>query len=196
MERKTTTPRTICRAEPSTSGSESFFNSADVSGNLQIRDPNSGLVVIVKDASTADGAPLVTAEPTSLGNGSKDDEWQLLPTSNGYYRLVNTKSGLGMAVENASRADGAPIVQFAFSYGTGNYEWLIQHTDRGTYNFINRLSGLFLEVPGGSSTPGTQVEQASYEPGRTQQFTLAEDAPKTGPSAKRGNTISPGTLPY
>jgi hypothetical protein len=66
-----------------------------------------------------------------------------IPTSNGYYRLVNTKSGLAMAVENASRADGAPIVQFAFSYGTGNYEWLIQHTDRGTYNFINRWERAF-----------------------------------------------------
>src|SRR5207248_4008850 len=44
----------------STSGAETFFNSADVSGNLQIRDNNSGLAVVAQNASTADGAAIVT----------------------------------------------------------------------------------------------------------------------------------------
>ena len=45
----------------STAGAESFFNSADVSGNLQLRDSNSGLTLVVPGASTTDGAAVVTA---------------------------------------------------------------------------------------------------------------------------------------
>src|SRR5215472_9697299 len=140
----------------STSGAETFFNSADVSGNLRIHDTNSGLAVVVQNASTTNGAPIVTAQPSSLGNGTNDDEWQFIPTNNGYYQVVNANSGLAIAVQNASTMSGAPVVQFTFSNGTGNDEWLLQHADNGTYNFINRLSGLYMEVPGASTTPGTQ----------------------------------------
>src|SRR5262249_11644956 len=145
----------------STSGAETFFNSADVSGNLQIHDTNSGLAVVVQNASTTNGAPVVIAQPSSLGNGTNDDEWQFISAVNRYYRVVNANSGLAMAVQNASTMSGAPIVQFRFSNGTGNDEWLLQHADNGTYNFINRLSSLYLDVPGASATPGTQLDQAS-----------------------------------
>ena len=161
----------------STAGAESFFNSADVSGNLQIHDANSGLAVIVQNASTTNGAAVVTAQPSPLGNGTNDDEWQFIPTSNGYYRVMNTNSGLAMAVQNASTMAGAPIVQFTFSNGAGNDEWLIQHADNGTYNVINRLSSLFLDVPGASTTPGTQLDQASANGAANQRFSLLEDAP-------------------
>jgi parallel beta-helix repeat protein len=162
----------------STAGVETFFNSADVSGNLQIRDSNSGLTLIVQGASTADGAAAVTAQPSPLGNGSNDDEWQFIPTNNGYYRVVNANSGLVMAVQGASPSDGAPIIQTAYTAdATFNDEWLIQPTDNGLYNFVDRLSALYLDVPGASTTAGTQLDQSPSNGGANQQFSLVEDTP-------------------
>jgi parallel beta-helix repeat protein len=160
-----------------TSGAETFFNSADVSGNLQIRETDHDLAAVVQNASTADGASVVTAHDHALGSGTNDDEWQFIPTTRGYYRLVNANSGLSLAVQNASTAAGAPIVQATYSNGTGNDEWLIQHTANGTYNFINRLSNLLLDVPEHTGKPGIQLDQAQPGTCANQQFRLIEDAP-------------------
>src|SRR5581483_9861845 len=170
----------------STAGAESFFNSADVSGNLQLRDSNSGLTLVVPGASTTDGAAVVTAQPNSLGNGTNDDEWQFIPTTNGYYKVVNANSGLVMAVQGASSSNGAPIIQTAYTAdATFNDEWLIQPTDSGLYNFVNRLSSLLLDVPG--TTVGTQLVQSAASGGANQQFSLVEDSPAT---AVPGFTLS------
>jgi parallel beta-helix repeat protein len=160
-----------------TSGAESFFNSADVSGNLQIRESNHDLATVVNDASTADGAPVVTAHDQALGNGTSDDEWQFIPMSSGYYRVVNANSGLFLAVQNAFTSNGAPIVQSTYSNGTGNDEWLIQHTANGTYNLINRLSNLLLDVPNLTAKPGIELDQAQPGTCANQQFRLIEDSP-------------------
>lgn len=157
-----------------TSGAESFFNSADVSGNLQIRESIHDLVAVVQDASTSDSAPVITAHDHPLGDGTNDDEWQFIPTTSGYYRVVNANSGLSLAVRNASATSGAPIVQSTYSNGIGNDEWLIQHTANSTYNFINRLSNLLLDVPNLTGHPGIQLDQAQPGTCTNQQFRLIE----------------------
>lgn len=160
----------------STSGAEAFFNSVDVSGKFQIRDMD-GLAAIVRNASTADGAPVVATYNPSLGNGSNDDEWEFIPTTSGYYRVVNVNSGLSMVVQSASTASGAPVVQSIYSNGTGIDEWLIQHAEDGTYNLINRQSGLLLDVPESRVTPNTQLDQTEPISCADQEFKLVEDAP-------------------
>lgn len=164
----------------STGGAEVFFNSPDVSGNLQIRDSNSGLGVIVQNASTSSGAAVVTAQPVSQGNGTEDDEWQLVPTDSGHYRIMNENSGLALVVQGASTASGALVIQAAYTAdGTYNDEWLPVPTGTGLYSFVNRLSGLYLDVPGASTNPGTQLDQAASNGQANQQFSLVEDTPST-----------------
>src|SRR5262249_26952428 len=55
----------------STSGAESFFNSTDVDGNVSMQDANSGLNVLVQNAATTNGAPVVIGPASALGN----DQW-------------------------------------------------------------------------------------------------------------------------
>lgn len=152
-----------------TSGSETFFNSSDVDGYFAIQDSNSGLDVIVTNASTGSGAAIVTG-PAS---GSANDRWQLLPTTSGYYRVMNRNSGLALVVQGASTAAGALIVQSAYTGdSTYNDEWLVQPVGNGLYNFVNRRSGLYLDVTGASLTPGTQLTQQTASGGANQQFNL------------------------
>src|SRR5213076_2565905 len=68
----------------STAGTESFFNSTDVSSNLYVLDNLSGLVTLAKDAATTNGTPIVIAAASGLDN----DLWALIPTDSGYYRIT------------------------------------------------------------------------------------------------------------
>src|SRR6202012_369413 len=102
--------------------------------------------------STSSGAPIVIGQPGTLGN----DQWQLVPTDSGFYRLMNLKSKLAMAVTGASLNPGALVIQFTFG-SAKNDQWMPRPAGNGLYYFVNRLSGLCLEVPGAAS--GTQLDQ-------------------------------------
>lgn len=148
----------------STVGSEAFFNSADVSSNLFMQD-GSSLTVQAQNASTNSGVPVVIAPSTGLGN----DEWQLVPTDSGFYRIMNEKSGLAVNVNGASLNNGALIIQYPFGTKT-NDQWMPIQSGNGLYHFVNRLSGLCLDEPAGAS--GKQLDQQPYTNGPNQQFNL------------------------
>jgi len=150
-----------------TAGTETFFNSVDVSSNLYVFD-GSGLPTQAQGAATTNNTPVVIGPASGLDN----DLWALIPTDSGYYRITNKKSKLVMAVSGASLSPGALIVQF--SYGSGkNDQWMPMSAGNGLYYFINRLSGLCLNVP----AAGIQLTQQPYTGGANQQFTLTLLAP-------------------
>jgi hypothetical protein len=154
----------------STAGTESFFNSTDVSSNLYVQDSNSGLLALVQGASTANGAAIVLGSASGLDN----DKWALIPTDSGYYRITSKKSGLCMNVNGASLSAGALIIQYSFGSGK-NDQWMPMSAGNGLYYFVNRLSGLCLDVPGGVT--GTQLDQQPYTGGANQQFNLLLNVP-------------------
>jgi len=168
----------------STSGTEVFFNSPDVSGNLQIQDRNSGLDAVVQNAAITNGAPVVTGNATGLGN----DLWQLIPTGSGFYRLMSENSGKAMVVLNASTNSGAGVIQYTYNAG-GNDEWMPVSAGNGLYHFVNRLSGLYLDVTGASTVPGAPLDQQPFTGGANQQFNLVDTSPPVTVSAGL-NTVS------
>lgn len=149
----------------STAGVETFFNSPDVSSNQYMQDNYSRLAVLVANASMLSGAAVVINPSSGLGN----DQWALVPTDSGWYRITDLKSQLVMAVQGASKSAGAPVIQYSFGTAT-NDQWMPMWAGNGLYYFSNRLSGLCLDVPGGFS--GTQLVQAPYTNGVNQQFSL------------------------
>jgi hypothetical protein len=153
-----------------TSGAETFFNSANVDANMHIVDSNSNLDLIVQNASTGSGAAVVTGRPS----GSANDEWQLIPVGDGYYSIVNKNSGLALVVQNASRTRGARVIQAPYTAdSTSNDEWLIRPAGNGLYNFVNRLSGLYLDVSGAATAEGAQLIQWTPGTRANQQFSFA-----------------------
>ncbi|HTA95525.1 MAG TPA: RICIN domain-containing protein, partial [Verrucomicrobiae bacterium] len=158
-----------------TSASTAIFNSSDTISNLFVQDSNSGLAVLVQNASTSSGAAVVIGQASGLGN----DQWQLIPTDSGYYQIKNKNSGLDINVSGASTNAGAPVIQYAFG-SAKNDQWMPVSAGNGLYNFINRLSGLYLDVP--SAGAGTQLDQQTPNGGANQQFNLTGTSPGPQPS--------------
>ncbi len=169
-----------------TAGVEAFFNSTDVSSNLYLQDGNSGLAMVVSNASTANNAPVIIASPSGLGN----DQWALIPTDSGYVRITNKKSQLVLAVQGASLNAGASVVQYAFG-SAKNDQWFPVSAGNGRYYFTNRLSGLSLDVPSGIN--GAQLDQQPYVGGAGQQFKLLITPPVAGRLNPFAVTVSPAS---
>lgn len=168
----------------STSGAETFFNSPDVSGYLNIQDHNSSLYAVVTNAATGNGAAVILGQTNSLGN----DQWSLIPTDSGYYRVMNKSSGLAMVVLDASTNDGAPIIQWTYN-ASGNDEWMPVSAGDGLYSFVNRLSGMDLDVPNAETDAGTQLNQQPSTGGANQMFNLIDTIPSAMVSTA-SNTVS------
>ena len=165
----------------STSGTEVFFNSPDVSGNLYVQDSRSSLLAVVTNAATAGGAAVILGPTNSLGS----DQWLFVPTDSGFYQVVNKNSGLVMNVSGASTVAGAPVIQWPFGSGQ-NDQWMPMSAGNGLYYLVNRHSGQALDVP--ASGAGTSLDQQVYGSVANQQFRLIDPAPPT--PAMTGNTVA------
>jgi Ricin-type beta-trefoil lectin domain-like/Trypsin len=135
-----------------------FFDAGG--GQLQIVNFNSQLMLGVSGMSPDNSANIVQFHD----NGTKDHLWVFKPVNDPrkavVYKIVNSNSGKVLAVENASRADGAQIQQFADT-GTPDHLWEVQDTDAFTYTRIrNVVSGLFLGVDGMSKVDSALIKQA------------------------------------
>jgi len=98
-------------------------------------------------------------------------EWTFIATSNGYYQINSSKSGLDAVVLGGSTAAGAGIVQWSFG-STGNDQWRPVQNSDGSYTFFNLKSGLVLGDPGSSTSTSTQMDQETSNGGSNQKWKL------------------------
>ncbi|MGW2541117.1 glycosyl hydrolase family 95 catalytic domain-containing protein [Kitasatospora sp. NPDC001574] len=78
----------------------------------------------------------------------------------GEFKLVNRNSGLVMDVFGGSSADGAPVIQYAWS-GSTNQRWRLLPDHDGSFRLSSVRSGRVLEDPGASGTVGKALHQWS-----------------------------------
>lgn len=57
---------------------------------------------------------------TITGTGNSNQQWQAISVGNGYYKIINRASGLGLDLRDGSLADAAAIQQYTVT-GSGNY---------------------------------------------------------------------------
>lgn len=135
-------------------GGIAFANWMRDESSYQIMNANSGLVMAVPKAATY-STNLVQGPPT----WATDQQWVLLQlSSNGYFLLVDKRSGLVAGTENDSAADGALIVQKTYA-NQWNAMWQIIDAGNGYWKIKNRKSGLLLNVVGASTSTGARLEQ-------------------------------------
>ncbi|MBB3110044.1 GH43 family beta-xylosidase [Paenibacillus phyllosphaerae] len=132
--------------------------SGEGTGDIYYRivNRNSGKVMAIDTASTADGANILQW----TYDGSGDQRWALDPVSGGYFKLRASHSGKLAEVYEKSLLDGGNVVQWADNGGL-NQMWSFIPTGNQYFEIKNRNSGKLLDVTNGGLTDGVNIGQWS-----------------------------------
>ncbi|MEV6541992.1 RICIN domain-containing protein [Streptomyces sp. NPDC051665] len=137
-------------------------------GYTTVVNKGSGKCVDARSAASADG----TAVQQYTCNGSTAQNWQLVATDSGYYRVnSNLNAAEAWDVTGVSTADSALIQMWTYSSGA-NQQWLPVAEADGAYHFVNRNSGKCLDVPSASTADSVQLAQYTCNGTAAQSFTL------------------------
>ncbi|MGC4771798.1 RICIN domain-containing protein [Micromonospora sp. DT44] len=127
-----------------------------------------GKCVDARAAGTANG----TAIQQYACNNSTAQQYQFVPTSDGYLRVNNrNNSAQVLDVTDRSTADSAPIQLWSYSGGV-NQQWRAESEGGGYYRIVNRSSGKCLDVPGASTADSVQLIQYTCNGTAAQSFRL------------------------
>ncbi|WP_336772896.1 RICIN domain-containing protein [Paenibacillus sp. MMO-58] len=134
----------------------------------KIVNKNSGMVMDVNGASTANGASVIQY----TDNGGNNQRWKLVSAGNGYYKIQNVNSGLLLDVNQGSTTGGTALIQYQDNNGN-NQQWLPVDAG-GSVILVNRNSGMTADVNQASTASGASVIQWSDNNGTNQQWTLVK----------------------
>ncbi|WP_329571874.1 RICIN domain-containing protein [Kitasatospora sp. NBC_01266] len=125
-----------------------------------------GLALDVPGSSPNAGTQL----DTSKAAGSANQNWELIPQSDGSYDLVNGSSGLCAEVNGGSTAAGAVVDQWP-CVGSPNQFWTLTSLSNDSYIVSSVSSGLLLTTA--STASGATVTQQVNSNSPQQQWTIS-----------------------
>lgn len=138
----------------------------------------------VNEDSKSDGAAIIQWSESS----GQNQQWMFMKTTPGYYKIISMSSSKVLAVENASTADGAGIIQATFTDdATYNDEWLVVDAGDGYYQLRNRASGKVIDMPNNSVSSGEQFVQNKAGKGSNQKFAFSLDRTVNDNATGSGN---------
>ncbi|MDH6109835.1 alpha-galactosidase [Kitasatospora sp. MAP12-15] len=148
----------------------------------------SGQYLDVSGAATADDSPIVQ-QPA---DGGTDQQWQLVPTGDGYYKLENVNSGLLVNIPGGSSTSGLPLIQY-HDDNAPNSQWKLTPNAGGGYTVAGRSDGQSMDLAGGATAAGTAVVQSAPGSSASQQWKLVP-VPVPGAQYKLVNGRSGGRM--
>jgi hypothetical protein len=127
-------------------------------GWTQIINANSVKCLDETGWDQANGTPV---QQYGCGNAQFNQQWQLVPTDNGYYRISPRHAPwLALDVTGGPGATGSGVKTQLWGYGGGtNQQWRPESVGGGNYRFVARHSGLCLDVPSASQNNGIVLQQ-------------------------------------
>lgn len=139
--------------------------------SYSITNGNSNLCVEAAGNGITNGTTLVQDNCVS---GAANQQWQLLPTDSGFFRIVGRAGAVNQQVWSITGGDAAtqsqvPMQTSLWVQGTSQ-QFSPVHLTNGKWNFISRNGGLCLDVS--SSNPGTVLQQVTCNSSPSQQFAL------------------------
>jgi len=137
-------------------------------GTYRITNVNSGKLLEVANAETADGANVRQYSDT----GSRCQVWDVTENTDGTYTITNVNSGKLLEVANADTSDGANVRQYSDT-GHPCQRWHIRDNGDGTYRLENANSGKVADVEGASTDDGADVIQWPDNGGTNQHWTFS-----------------------
>ena len=97
----------------------------------------------------------------------------------GYYKIINEKSGKLLNVEDSGLESEMPVNQWEDKGEEDSQKWIVQDTGYGYYNIISKLNGLYLTVDGnGANCDLLCVKTATG--GDDQKFQIVEKGTPQG----------------
>ncbi|WTI42969.1 alpha-L-fucosidase [Streptomyces sp. NBC_00589] len=140
--------------------------SADV-GAVRLVNRKSGKVLDVSDGSTADGAAVIQWP----WNGGTNQQWKLLPNTDGSYRLSNVRSGKILESPGGS-GQGAGVDQWTDDGGDNQWWKLVPSQTSGYHQLVNVRNGWCAEVKDASTADGARVIQWPSTGGSNQDWQI------------------------
>ncbi|MCX5263123.1 alpha-L-fucosidase [Streptomyces sp. NBC_00199] len=135
-------------------------------GTYKLVNRNSGKVLDVADASTADGAGLIQYAWT----GGANQQWTLLPNADGSFRLVNVKSGKVLQSPGSTQSAG---LNQAPDSGSDSQWWkLVPSAASGYHRLVDVRTGWAADVAGGSTADRASVIQWPVSGGANQDWQI------------------------
>lgn len=89
--------------------------------------------------------------------GVKQAQFKLEYVGDGYYKIINVKSGKVLDVDNNGKTNGTNVWQYTDN-GTDAQRWKIVKTSDGYYNIVAKSSGLVLDVKDNKIECGSNVQ--------------------------------------
>jgi len=161
--------------------------------NIISRNSNKGLDVA--DNSTTSGGRIQQYDIT--GGGGSNQRWKFVPDGSGNYYIIVKSTGLYLAPESNSTADGIKVQQRAFS-SSNEFKWTVNNLGGGYYSIINVNSGKSLDVESVSTANGANIQVWAYTGGLNQQWQLvqveASAARKASVEEEEANLVSDFSL--
>ncbi|NKE63619.1 lectin [Lentzea sp. PSKA42] len=121
-------------------------------GWCRLVNRNSGKVLDVNGAGTADGAKVIQWTST----GSVNQQWQLVPNADGSFRLTARHSG--RLLRSPGSSQGEQLDQWSDT-SSDNQWWKVVDAGGGYVNLVNVRNGLYVDVDGSSQADGAKVIQ-------------------------------------
>jgi hypothetical protein len=134
-------------------------------GASRLVNRRSGLVLDVNGGSTADGAAVVQWSWI----GGANQQWRLLPNSDGSFRLSCAGSGKVLDSPGGS-GQGAALVQWTDNGGTNQWWNLVPATTAGYHRLVNVSNGWCVDVEGGSTANGARTVQRPVSSESSQEW--------------------------
>ena len=153
------------------SGGDGTINS---SAWYEVVDQNSGACADASNSGTANG----TAVQQWACGTSLNQQWQFVPTSNGYYYVIGRNAAAQNEVWDvtggpSATAPGTGLQTWSYGGGT-NQQWEPVPSASGYYTLVARNSGLCLDPPDASTANGVQLEVDTCNGSAAQNFRLTQ----------------------
>ncbi|MFG1837293.1 glycoside hydrolase N-terminal domain-containing protein [Micromonospora sp. NPDC049175] len=142
---------------------------AAASGVVRLVNRRSAKVLDVNGGSTTDGATVIQWPWT----GAANQQWRLLPNSDGSFRLSGVKSGKVLDSPGGS-GQGAALVQWADNGGRNQWWNLVPATTSGYHRLVNVSNGWCVGVEGGSTADGARVIQQPVSSEISQEWQIVD----------------------
>jgi hypothetical protein len=153
--------------------------SSITAGDYVIRSAQNNKCIDIAASSTADGARVQLWDC----NGSNAQKFNLAPTSDGYWKIINVNSGKGLDIKDVSYAQNAEVHQWLY-LGGANQQFKFVARGNNQFSIHARHTDMVIDLLWGSSANGTGFVQYPYTGTANQLYTFdkvsGSDSPGTG----------------